>query len=176
MLCLGFTWPYRTVLIAGDYLLSGLQQRRMCKMNLVKVRDFGGATIADMYYYLTPLLRKQPSTVILHVHSNSNNGKIPASELMKELSDLAEWVQGQLPKAHVAISCPILRTDDSRKNAVQKELTRLIVSSKFDHICNDTILERHLGKRGTPPGLHLNGGGSSMLAANLQTYIRPKTV
>ena len=36
----------------------------------VKVRSFPDATINDMYYYLNPLLGKQPDYVILHVSTN----------------------------------------------------------------------------------------------------------
>ena len=36
----------------------------------VKVRAFNGANIEDMYSYVKPLLKKEPSYVLLHVGTN----------------------------------------------------------------------------------------------------------
>ena len=60
-------WPRNTILIAGDSMLSNLDERRLGINSNVKVRSFSGSTISDMYFYLHPLLQKQPEYVILHV-------------------------------------------------------------------------------------------------------------
>ena len=57
-------WPPNTRLIVADSILSGLQENRMSKSSLVKVRVFKGSRVADFYNYLEPLLQKSPSKVI----------------------------------------------------------------------------------------------------------------
>ena len=43
-----------TILIVGDSMLSGIEERRIAKRNRkVKVKNFPGATIDDMYDYIT---------------------------------------------------------------------------------------------------------------------------
>ena len=64
-------WPNNTVLVASDSMLSKLDKLRLCKNNFnVKVRSFNGSTVEDMYFYLYPLLKKEPEYLILHVGTN----------------------------------------------------------------------------------------------------------
>ena len=66
-------WKDGTVLIAGDSILNGIDEKRMGKD--IKVRANPGAEINDMFYYLSPLLSKKPKYVILHVSSNDSINK-----------------------------------------------------------------------------------------------------
>ena len=50
------SWKPNTILITGDLLLQGIDERRLSRKESVKVRIFRGATIDDMY--LQPLLKK----------------------------------------------------------------------------------------------------------------------
>ena len=57
-----------TTLIVGDCMFSGIEERRISKSDRkVKVKNFPGATIDDMYDYIKPLLRKCPDNITLHV-------------------------------------------------------------------------------------------------------------
>ena len=58
-------WPAGTTLIVGDSMLGGIEEPRMGPKR--NVRSFPGATIADMFQYIVPLLRKKPSRVVAHV-------------------------------------------------------------------------------------------------------------
>ena len=61
-------WRKGTTLITGDSILYGIDEKKICQNGSVKVRVFPGATIEDLKdCYIKPLLRKQPSKVILHV-------------------------------------------------------------------------------------------------------------
>ena len=52
-------------------MLSGIEERRISKRDRkVKVKNITGATIDDMYDYITPLLKKCPHNIILHVGTN----------------------------------------------------------------------------------------------------------
>ena len=60
-------WCNGTILIATDSMFNNIDETRLSKSKNIKVNNFGGAKIKDMYGYLTPLLRKKPSVLILHV-------------------------------------------------------------------------------------------------------------
>ena len=64
-------WPKRTVLIVGDSIISGVDERRISHRNNTKVRVFPGATVDDMFDYIKPLLLKAPDTIIVHVGTNN---------------------------------------------------------------------------------------------------------
>ena len=49
-------------------MLNGVEERKM--PSYVKVRNFPGSTVRDMYDYVKPLLRKRPPHLILHVGTN----------------------------------------------------------------------------------------------------------
>ena len=51
-------WEKNTILIAGDSILYGIDERRLSNKVKVKVHSFPGATISDMHFYLQPLLEK----------------------------------------------------------------------------------------------------------------------
>ena len=65
-------WRKGTTLITGDSILYGIDEKKICQNGSVKVRVFPASTIEDLQdYYIKPLLRKQPSKVILHVGTNN---------------------------------------------------------------------------------------------------------
>ena len=65
-------WRKDTTLIVGDSMISGIDQERLSvKGWIVKIRAFPGATINDIYDYITPLLKKAPDNAILHVATNN---------------------------------------------------------------------------------------------------------
>ena len=65
-------WPVNTILIAGDSMTNGTDEKRLSKKNSnVKVRYFNGALVEDMFYNLVLLMGKKPSAVTLHVGTNN---------------------------------------------------------------------------------------------------------
>ena len=46
-------------------MISGINEKRLSKKYLVKVRPFPGASADDMHHYLRHLLQKWPDTIIL---------------------------------------------------------------------------------------------------------------
>ena len=55
-------WPINTILIAGDSMINGIDEKRLSKKNSnVKNRSFNGALVEYMFYNLVPLMRKKPS-------------------------------------------------------------------------------------------------------------------
>ena len=69
----------------------------------VKVRPFSGSTVNDMFNYISPLLRKQPDYILLHLGSNdsiNSTSDIIYNRLMK----LKDYIQGILPNVTVMLS------------------------------------------------------------------------
>ena len=61
-------WILGTILIVGDSMLNGVEERKM--PSHIKLRNFPGSTVRDIYDYVKLLLRKRPSHVNLHVGTN----------------------------------------------------------------------------------------------------------
>ena len=158
-------WTKGTVLITGDSLVLGLQEKKMGKN--VKVRGFSGGNINDFYTYLIPLLRKKPSYIILMVGTNDATMK-SSEKLLAELLALKNWILEVLPEVIITISCPTIRNDNQKARLTILHLRKKLNDLKLSTIINDNIGENHLGRK----GLHLNNRGSARLAMNYLAHIR----
>ena len=158
-------WQANTTLITGSSILCGLNERRLQKYK-IKVRAFPGATVDDMHDYLKPLLKKNPSNIILHIGSNDSIHKT-ANEIFKEIENLNSFIKEIIPDVNIYYSCPILRTDNAQANAVLNNLNNLL-KDKPNSILNKNIDGSCLGKK----GLHLNLKGSGRLAINYISLMR----
>ena len=103
-----------TTLTVGDSMLSGTEERKISKRDRkVKVKNFPGATINDMYDYIEPSLKKFPDNIILH--SGTNNTLNELSEMvLDKLLDLKKFAEHTLPESNVIISNLITRTDNGK--------------------------------------------------------------
>ena len=64
-------YPNGTTVIVGDSIINGVIEERIKKKDRpVKVRNFPGATVADMEHYLISIVQKKPGNIILHVGTN----------------------------------------------------------------------------------------------------------
>ena len=152
-------WPQGTVLIIGDSMIGGIEERKLKKYR-AKVRTNPGACVDDIYDYIAPLLKKEPAHIILHIGTNDSTFK-SARSIYDEITNLKDHINEVLPNTAVHLSCPILRVDDGAANHVLQELDSKL---KRDSQCvtNDNIDGLCLSKK----GLHLNRKGTAQLAAN----------
>ena len=162
-----YKWPNNTVLIAGDSILNGIEESRLKKNYPVKVRTYPGTTINDMYDYLTPLLKKEPSYIFLHCGSN-NSTKEDSNTIMDKLLLLKLHIINILPKVIIYLSCPVLRFDDTKAGFTLHQLAKKLMSLNIDVISNDNVDATCIGKA----GLHLNYKGSGRLAMNFISQMR----
>ena len=159
-------WPENTVLVTGDSMLNGLTESRLNKKFKVKMRAFPGANVEDMYDYISPLLRKNPTYIILHIGSNDCPNK-SSDVILDDMLELKQHIETILPATKVYLSCPILRFDNAKTGFNQYQLgskVRLL----DDVILNDNIDSSCLGRA----GLHLNRKGSGRLAINFLSLIK----
>ena len=154
-------------MIASDSILNKIDERRISKHTNVKVRSFPGSTICDMYNYLTPLLYKEPSYVILHVSTNDCVNK-PPDVVVNELMHLKKFIETKLTNCTVILSEPVIRTDKlSAANNIQK-VCKMLRFLNIYIMDNSNIEAKHLGRG----GLHLNEYGTKRMALNLITLLR----
>ena len=153
-------WPKGTTLITGASILLGIEENRL-KNYKAKVRPFPGATVDDMFDYLIPLLKKEPTNVILQIGSNDSPTKT-CEEIRNEIANLKVFIHSILPSTRIFISCPVIRTDNKKANTTLKELDTVLRNTTKDIVINDNIDISCLGKK----GLHLNPKGSGRLAMN----------
>ena len=66
-----------TILIAGDSLISKIDQRTLSRRYNMGVRSFPSATTDDMFDYLKPLLKKAPEKILLVIGRNDLDRRKP---------------------------------------------------------------------------------------------------
>ena len=120
-----------------------------------------------MYDYLNPLLKKNPSNIILHIGSNDALDKT-TEEIANEIIHLNEYIENVLPSVKIFWSCPILRLDNMKANTVLRELSQWLKNFTKNVIDNNNIDGTCIGKK----RLHLNAKGSGRLAINLISLMK----
>ena len=160
-------YPSGTTVIVGDSIINGVIEERINKKDRsVKVRNFPGATVADMERNLIPIIQKKPSNIILHVGTNDAKN-LPSRTVLDNLLKLKTLVKDSFPTCKVFISTPTLRTDDGKAQITVSQLTKHLLQLKIDTVSNNDINIRHLGSK----GLHLNQSGSKLLSKNFLNAI-----
>ena len=160
-------YPNGTTVIVGDSIINGVIEERINKKDRpVKVRNFPGATVADMEHYLIPIIQKKPSNIILHVGTNDAKN-LPSRTVLDNLLKLKALVKDSLLTCKVFVSTPTLRTDDGKAQITVSQLTKHLLQLKIDTVNNKNINIRHLGSK----GLHLNQSGSKLLSKNFLNAI-----
>ena len=139
-------WNENTLLIVGDSILNGIQENRMSFNGSIKVRPFPGAVVNDFYNYLEPLMEKKPEKLIIHAGSNDALDKT-AEEIFNDLIQLKSYIKQRFC-IDAVISCPTMRTDNSRAKKVVVELCEYLNKLECTVICNDNITSECLGKGG----------------------------
>ena len=144
----------------SDSIINGLDERQLERNGIkVKVQCFPGASIIDMYDYCQPIIKKQPSCIILHVGTNDTN-KCSSREILDKLLNFIIFIESELPTCKIIISTPTYRNDNAKCSL---PLCNHILMLKLDIVDNSNICGAHLGKR----GLHMNGKGIGRLAMNI---------
>ena len=162
-------WPKKTVLIAGSSMFNQIDETRMSRKYNVKVRANNGATARYMVDHLNAYLRKKPDHLILHVGSNdASNENVTSDILYSRLLRLKSFAEYKVPGINVILSCPTVRSDNMRANAIILDVRKRLLEIGFNIISNENITNVHLGKK----GLHLSLHGVKRLAMNLIACIQ----
>ena len=155
-------WKKGTVLIMGDSMLHGIDEKKMSKNGFVKVRCFPGSN-------MQPLISKRPSTVVIHVGTNDAGIKgATADKIIDKLLDLKKKIETKLPEATVVISTPLKRNDKVGAGQIIETLNKKIRGLRLSIVDNANIDSQDLGRK----GLHLNARGVGKFAINLINRMR----
>ena len=103
-----------------------------------------------------------PDYVILHVGTNDAID-YKASDIVKKILQLKDFVKLRVPNCKVIISRPIKRHDNDNASRVIEEVNAQFQKLTIDMIGNENIEKKQLGKR----GLHLNAFGLKKFPQNL---------
>ena len=155
--------------MVGVSILTGIDEKRLSRNNnqVVKVRDFRGATIDDLKHHLAPLLQKKPEHIILHIGTNDVVSKT-SRQILDELLQLKQYIINTLPTYRMIVSRPTIRTDNGKAALTLSNFNKLLGQLEVDFIGNVNIKEVHLGKK----GLHLNKKGKNRLELNFLQKLR----
>ena len=117
-----------------------------------------------MRSYLLPLLKKEPTTVILHIGTNdaTENG-MDSDILISRILDLKAEIEKTVNGCKVILSLPMRRKDNNKANKILMEVCEKIITLKLEIINNSNTMVDQLGRR----GLHLNQPGNARFAQNL---------
>ena len=163
-------WPKGTVLIAGDSMIGGIDEKRLAngRNRCVKVRKHPGATVQDMGHHLTALLRKKPTYVLIHAGTNDTPDEDKTAEdIFRDIINLKSYVESQVPGVKVTISCPVIRNDERVNKLKVVHLRSLLRTSGVDVVVNGNIGVGLLSLK----GVHLNQKGTRCLAGNIIEYL-----
>ena len=94
-------------------MLSGTEERILKKEKKVKVKNFPGVTIDDMYDYIKPLLKRCPDNIILYFET-VNTVNEPSKMVLDKLLNLKKFIEHTLPESNIVISNLITRTDNGK--------------------------------------------------------------
>ena len=112
-----------TAVIIENSSLNGITQERSSrKGRVVKVNYFRGATVDDMKHHVIPLLRKEPSFVIIHAGTN-DAPYLTSRKILDNLLTLKSFITDNLPNCKVIISTLTLRSDDGKAALTLCQLT-----------------------------------------------------
>lgn len=161
----------KTTIIAGDSIVKNIQGWRLSDSNNhVVVKSFSGSTISDMEDYLKPIIRREPSKIILHVGTNDIN-HLTAQQIAKGVANLGTQISQDSPRTKVALSGILPRTDKPGLSSKIKATNDMIKSfcqhNKWDFLDHKSIDPSCLNAR----GLHLNRKGTTVVAKNITDYI-----
>ena len=153
------TWKIGTTLIVGDSMLYGIDES---KIRNAKVRIFPGASIEDLVYHLTPLLRKRPSAVVVHIGTN-NCVDDHSRLIMRKLMNLKMYILSQSESCKIVFTSLINRNDNAKAQLTVNLVNEKLNDLQTDTIDNSNIDLSYLGRK----GLHMTPHGTGKLAVNI---------
>ena len=114
-----------------------------------------------MYSYTVPLLRKQPTYIILDAGTSDSTHK-SADVILDELLQLKTFISKHLPSYKIILSHPTICNDNSKAKETIRNLINKLDLIDIQKIDNRNIELEQLGRR----GLHLNKWETSKLVMN----------
>eukprot|EP00112_Aurelia_sp_Birch-Aquarium-sp1_P005695 Seg1646.15 transcript_id=Seg1646.15/GoldUCD/mRNA.D3Y31 product="hypothetical protein" protein_id=Seg1646.15/GoldUCD/D3Y31 len=141
----------KSVIVIGDSLLNGIDDRGLCKHHNVNVRQ--GATSRDIADHVKPVARRKPDMVIIHLGTNDLTNDVDTT---KHLKEVVQILKEETPHSKIVMLAAIMRRDRQGMTKKIEELNCKIkavcVEQRLDFFNNSYVDNSCLGQK----GLHLN--------------------
>ena len=158
--------------ILGDSMVKDIKGFKIAKATgneeQIYVKSFSGANVNDMKSHVVPTLNRAPQKIILHCGTNDLSSKQTPAEIASNIVALATEMKDE--ENEILVSGLVSRNDELNGKAIEvnKFLSRKCSFQNITFIDNSNIDERcHLNGS----GLHLNYGGTCLLANNFLNTI-----
>ena len=156
------------VVITGDSLLNGINERGLSKDHRVKIQNYSGGTSETILGEIDKLVSNKPDCLIIHTGTNGITKGINCLNYVKKIVKRVKETSG---KTKVVFSGLITRKDkkdlDKKVQDINSRLRNYCSQKNIDFIDNTNIKEEHLGSK----KLHLNKRGNSVFANNILRYL-----
>ena len=159
----------RKVVVTGDSLLNGINERGISKPHKVNVHNFPGGTSETILEELDTLVASKPDCIIIHAGTNDLNNGINSLNSVKKI---VKKVKQASANTKVVSSSLITRKDkkdlDKKVQDTNSRLKNYCAQTNIDYIDNNNVKEEHLGNK----KLHLNKRCNTVFAKNLLKCLR----
>ena len=140
-----------TTVVLGDSIVKNIRGFKMKEaidhQENVHVYTFPGADIDAMNSHVTPTMKKNPETIILHCGTNDLGGNDSAQTVAENIAELAQALNTNVNKVYVSGIVP--RGDRLNEKAME-------VNEKLQRMCQRRKIQ-FIDNRNIDPQLHLNG-------------------
>ena len=118
---------------------------------------------------MQPLLRKQPSTILIHVGTNDAGIKgATADKIIDNLLELKKELETKLPEATVVISTTLKQSDKVSADQMIETVNKKVRCLGLNIVGNTNIDSQDLGRK----GFHLISRGLGKFPSNLINKLR----
>ena len=158
----------KNIIVIGDSILNGIEERGLSKHHNVKVRPHPGATTRDIIDHVKPVARKRPDMLLIHCRTNDITNNIDTS---KHLKEIVSTVREITPQTKIVLSAATIRRDrhgmEKKTQELNCKIKAISVEDRLEFLNNDNIDDPCLGIK----GLHLNVRGKAVFAKNILSVI-----
>ena len=159
----------KKIVVTGDSILNGVNEKGLSKSHNVKVKNYPGATSEDILDKIDDLLKVKPDCLLVHVGTNDLTNNV---NLLNSVKKMVNKVKNSSPNTKLVFSSVILRKDkkdiSKKVGETNQRLKNYCKQKNIDFVDNSNIIEEHLGSK----KLHLNKRGNSILEKNIFKYLR----
>ena len=132
--------------------MNGVDGSLLSQKQLVKVKQFPGETVTDMYDHLKPISKRHREFLILHIATS----KYAPNEIVNKVLALKRFVVSQNKECKVIISTLTIRVDSSKNGNAVEKVNETLKELNMPLVKVFNTVKEHLGNR----VLHLNEHGT----------------
>ena len=150
----------RKIVVIGDSMLNGVNEKGLSKSHSVQVKSYPGATSEDILDKKGGILKLKLHCLFLHAGTNDLMNNV---NLLKTVKKMVKKVKNSSPNTKIVFSSVILHKDkkdiSKKVGETKQRLKNYCKQKNIDFVDNSNIIEEHLGSK----KLHINKRGKEYL-------------